>query len=443
MSFNITYKPFFSVEILHHFLLDIGNENFEGLSSTEKKAMLHKYDVGTLLDVVPAADTAKDLNNLHALFKRSGAGFRIVTLMDGDGVGKALTAPDENLVLNFLIVAKDPAFYTVSNIPFQPQKTLFFTNYNQPASHFPDISSIPAAFDPVLASEMAGDGNEETFAYRQGDMLVDEVSDPGQLFLANVATNEAPGHADWENVYPSAGYDNGTHYNAGDVVWFDDGSSEDLYEAKVDSFQVNPANIANWEKLTSLPLLYASQSDLKPVKYHQLEYSFSVFDEELTVSVADIQGNQVFNTTFTPVETVATLVISGTKLREGLLRVEVKDGSDAVVLTDEVIFLKGRSFASVVGLVQISVSSPQQEYKLLNNDDTLRSPVFRIRIKNRKTNWRYYSADGAELLETQPNPLVANGYVKIQIDGKDVPNPGYTRILPTNQKNYSDVFLNS
>ncbi len=443
MSFVITYKPFFSVEILHHFLLDVGNENFESLSSGEKKAMLNKYDIDALLSVVPTEDSLVKLMGFRALFKRSGNGFKVAILMDGNGAGSPLVVPDENSVLNFLIVAKDPAFYTVSNIPFVPGKILFLTNYNQPASHFPNISSVPAVFDSVLASEMAGDGNAETFAYHQGDMLVDNASTPTQLYLAKVATNEVPGHPDWENVYPSNEYDNGTHYNSGDVVWFDDGSSEDLYEAKVDSFHVLPTNAANWNKLGSLPLLFSSQNDLKPVKYSQLEYTFSIFDEDLTVTVTDIRDNQVFTTTFRPVETVATLVIDGSKLVNGLLKVEVKDESNALVLSEELIFIKNRSFSNIVGLVQINISAAQQEYKLLNNDNTLRSPIFRVRIKNRKTNWRYYDSDGAELLETQPNPLVANGYVKIQIDGKDVPNPSYTRILPTFQKNYSDVFLNS
>lgn len=444
MSFTITYKSLFSVEVWHHFLLDNGASNFESFSTKAKGERLSKYNLGQLLDIVPTTDTAKLLSGHRLVFRKNGSGFKLLALMEDGGNNKPLVVPEEDLVLNFQLIVNDTAFFNITNIPFHPSRALFFTNFNRTENHFPLLSAIPSGFDASLAATMESDGNPESFAYHQGDMVVDDPENPGHLYLASTATNAAPGHPDWELVLPANEYVHNTHYSAGEVVWYIDGGSAGLYEAKVDSHHVNPANVANWQKLSGLPVLYCSQNDLRKIIYNRLEYTFHVFDQDLTIAVRDIQGVQVFSTLFQPVESDPTLVIDGSKLAEGWLSVEVKDESDAIILSDELIFLKGKlSGRNIAGLIQINVNARQQEYKLLNNDDTLRSPVFRIRLKNRKTNWRYFNTEGVELLETQPNPLVAKGYVKIQIDGKDVPNPGYNQILPTFQKNYSDVYLNS
>lgn len=443
MSFSITYKPLFTVELWHHFLLDNGARNFESFSTKAKSERLKRYDIGRLLDIVPTAETAKLLSGHRLVFRKNGTGFKVLALMDNAGNNKPLIVPEEDISLNFQLIVKDNSFFNITNIPFHPSRALFFSNFNRPENHFPLLSDIPSGFDATLAATMGGDGNPETFAYYQGDMVVDDPENPGQLYLANTATNAAPGHPDWELALPANKYVHNTHYGAGDVVWYVDGGSAGLYEAKVDSHHVNPSNIANWQKLSALPILYSSQNDLRKVIYNRLEYTFLVFDQELSITARDILGDQVFSTLFQPVESDPTLVIDGSKLAEGWLSVEVKDESDAIILSEELIFLKGKLSGNIAGLVQINVNARQQEYKLLNNDDTLRSPVFWIRLKNRKTNWRYFDAEGTELLETQPNPLVATGYIKVQIAGKDVPNPVHNQILPTIQKNYSDVYLNS
>lgn len=443
MSFEITYRPLCSVEIMHHFSLNEGLNNFEGHDSISRVAIRKKYDIRTLFNVIPSIETRKQLSGQRQLFKQNSSGFKVLTLMDADNENMPLIIPGSQNSLCFLIVVKDPVFYTVSNIPFETGKILFFNNFQQPSSNFPDLSAIPNAFDTALATEKTSDGDPNSFAYQQGDMLVDNNINPTKLYLAKCATNENLGHPDWEEVYPTDEYDHGTNYEKGDVVWYNDGSSEDLYEAITDNHQSHPDTAADWEKISPLPILYSSRADMQTVKYHQLEYSFSIFDQELSISITDINGDEVYSATFEPNETVPTLVIEGSKLVEGWLNVNVKDELDAEVLTDQLVFIKGKSLEGhIAGLIQININASQSEYNLLNGDNTLRSPVFRIRIKNRKTNWRYYSASGEKLLETEPNPLVSSGYIKVQIDGNDLPNPGYSIIQPSIQKTYSDVYLN-
>jgi hypothetical protein len=442
MSFEITYKPLIGVDILHHFLLDSGLSNFEGLGHGEKDTKLSNYRVDDLLSIVPTTDTKKKLSDFRIIFKQNNWGFKLLSLKDGSA-DIPLVVPDAKESLCFLVTAKDSSFFHVTNINFDPEKILFYHNYSQPSDHYPNISAVPAAFDASLASDMASDGNPDTFAYQQGDMLVDDPANPARIYLARQATIEAPGHSDWEEVYPTREYSHGTHYNEGDMVWYDDGGNEGIYEAIQDNHNNQPNDTSNWSKIGDLPILYSSQNDLYHVKYHQLSYSFTEFGQELSITVENIKGNIIYETSFKPVDSVPELVISADKLQEGLLRVQVKDESDTIVLNDEFVFIKHKTSGKIAALIQLDPDAVVSEYQLLNPDETFKGSTFRIRFKNRKTNWRYYNKAGQSLLETEPNPLVSSGYIKIQIDGKDVPNPGFTQILPTVEKIYSDVYLNT
>ena len=442
MSFEITYRTLCTVELLHHFMLDRGLKNYEGLSSKSKEKVLKTYNSTELLSIIPTPDTKNKLSDLRMIFKQLSNGFRLLSLKDSN-IEKPMVVPDIGENLCFMVLAKDQSFFPVTNINFEQGKILFYQNYNQPSNNIPNLSAVPNTFDASLASDMATDGNPNTFAYHQGDMLVNDILSPDILYLARRATNEAPGHSDWEQVYPTDQYNHGTHYEVGDVVWFDDAGTVSIYEAIQDNHHKLPSDTSNWTMVSNLPILYSSQNDLLKVKYHQLEYSFSEYGQELHVIISDIRGDTVYETTFKPVETVSTLVIVGDSLQDGWLKVEVKNETDTVILTDEIAFIKQKISGRIAALIQLNIDALESDYQLLNNDDTFRSPTFRIRFKNRKTNWRYYNKAGQTLLETDPNPLVSSGYIRIQIDGKDVPNPGYERILPTVEKIYSDVYLNT
>jgi len=442
MSFEITYRPLCTVELLHHFMLDRGLMNFEGLSTTNKNKTFNNYNLTELLSIIPTPDTKNKLSDLRVIFKQFSGGFRLFSLKDNN-LDKPMVLPDIVENLCFLVLAKDQSFFPVTNINFEQSKILFYRNYDQPANHFPNLSAVPATFDASLASDMATDGNPDTFAYHQGDMLVNDALNPAILYMASKATNEPPGHSDWEEVYPAEQYNHGTHYDVGDVVWFDDAGTLGLYEAIQDNHHKLPSDTSNWTMVSNLPILYSSQSDLVKVKYHQLEYSFTSFGQELSMVISDIRGAVVYETSFKPAESVPSLLIGPESLKEGWLSVEVKDESDAVILKDEIVFVKQKFSGRLAAVIQLNMDALESGYQLLNVDDTFKNPTFRIRLKNRKTNWRYYNKEGQTLLETDPNPLVSSGYIKIQIDGKDVPNPGYEHILPTVEKTYSDVYLNT
>ena len=444
MSFTITHKPLFSVDLMHHFLLDQGLVSYEGLSSETQQNTLRSYDITTLLDIQPTQSTIKSLRDFRMLFKQNKHGFKVLISMDNGLEGIPLIVPDSDLQLNFILVSKNPSFFAYTNIPFNPSKILSYRNYHQPTGNYPMLTDIPDEFDATLALDLASDGNPETFAYAQGEMVVDNKADPKNLFQAKRATNEPTSHEDWESVYPAPGYIDGTHYNSGDVIWFSEGGTEKIYEAIEENINELPTNIASWKLHGNLPILYSTSLDMLNLRYRQLEYTFTNYDEELKITISNIIGNLVYQGTFIPKETSPTMVISGDNLQEGWLKISFKKSADdTMVLEDEIIFMLSQLSGNLVGHFQINVSAQQLPYRLLDEDKKLRSPSFLVRMKNRKTNWKYYDSIGSELLETEPNPLVFNGYIKIQLDGKDVPNPGFGHIRPTIQKTFSDVYLNS
>lgn len=100
----------------------------------------------------------------------------------------------------------------------------------------------------------------------------------------------------------------------------------------------------------------------------------------------------------------------------------------------------------IFGVIEISASSTITDaaYRLYNADDSLASPKFEIRIKNRSTWWRYH---GLPALPVEYRPLTAKTVV--QVDGKDVPNPDARNTIgrqlePDNiniNRLFSDIYL--
>jgi hypothetical protein len=74
----------------------------------------------------------------------------------------------------------------------------------------------------------------------------------------------------------------------------------------------------------------------------------------------------------------------------------------------------------IFAIIEISASSAisNAAYRLYEPDNSLASPNFEIRIKNRSTWWRYH---GMVVPSTEYLPLTAKTVVKL--GGKDVPNP--------------------
>ncbi|MFV0591115.1 MAG: hypothetical protein ACK5M7_06995 [Draconibacterium sp.] len=113
------------------------------------------------------------------------------------------------------------------------------------------------------------------------------------------------------------------------------------------------------------------------------------------------------------------------------------------------------------GLIKIRMQSddPTLNVTVSPNEIHTNIPVFEILFENRKTVWRYFfdekpkvktndsvteeTASGLQLITKVPQPLTEKGFVSIQLDGTQLPNPDAQVIKPNSidSKIYSEIYM--
>ena len=138
MSFEITYKPLFSVDILHKYFLNDGVREYHLMTEDEKQKQLEKYDTGLFFDILPAGETMQKLTGHNLVFKLQRKGFTVWCKVSEDNENKPFITLDDDLCFTFLIRIKDRLFFNYTNLPFDTSDKLFLFTNRKPA--------LPAVF---------------------------------------------------------------------------------------------------------------------------------------------------------------------------------------------------------------------------------------------------------------------------------------------------------
>lgn len=113
------------------------------------------------------------------------------------------------------------------------------------------------------------------------------------------------------------------------------------------------------------------------------------------------------------------------------------------------------------GVIKIKMKAdiPSLNVTLNPNEIQTNIPVFEILFENRKTFWRYFfdekpkvkphdsvteeTASGLQLITKDPQPLTEKGFVSIELDGNELPNPDPQVIKPNSSDNkiYSEIYM--
>ena len=138
MAFEITYKPLFSVDILHKYFLNDGVREYQQMTGSEKQKQLEKYDTGLFFDILPAAETMQKINGHNLVFKLQRKGYTVWCKVSEDDENKPFITLDDDLCFTFLIRIKDKLFFNYTLLPLDTSGKLFLFSNRKPA--------LPAVF---------------------------------------------------------------------------------------------------------------------------------------------------------------------------------------------------------------------------------------------------------------------------------------------------------
>lgn len=115
---------------------------------------------------------------------------------------------------------------------------------------------------------------------------------------------------------------------------------------------------------------------------------------------------------------------------------------------------------NLFGIIRISIKGETSLQNITDAQDKIQNPftTFEILLDNRKTTWRYFfsqdqkvknkddvkeeEGDKKRLITKAEQPLTQRGFVSIELDGKELPNPNVQLIKSdTSNKYYSEIYM--
>ncbi|MBV5311923.1 MAG: hypothetical protein JZU47_01435 [Prolixibacteraceae bacterium] len=402
MSQSLLYKSLFEVNILHHFFLNKGEQEWDKMSQEDKDKMESNYDIREIFDITPTPESIKSLSSHSCIFKKTSSGILVGIKAKPDqlnpGKFNSFVPLADNLTFRFLLRLKDLNFMNYTALPLkgnQGKIFVFSNSLNNTSNSFPALSAIP----PVFKS-----GN----TYMPGDILTDDSNNPTKLFTAFVKTGNNPTlSADW---------------------------------------QTEIGNITT-------PLSYVNVNDSFPVANGFFTYTMKVKDAKPIATLKNSSGFTIQPKMEVLPGDFQTLQVDLLKYPQGIYSIHID--SDNPTYHDDVTFYLLQGSEIPFALIEIKVKSNQPAYNLFDQEDLL-SPTFEIRFRNRKTHWKYIGKlfDSPYVLE---NPLPLTRYGNIEImkppepeDTKTImlPNPSVSLIkaealIHTEEKKYySEIHIN-
>lgn len=440
------YKILFEVKFLHHYLLNLGSQHYEGMSAAEKLMQLAQYNVEDIFEISPTETTRLRANGSRFLFKKTNTGFFIGTASDSADDSKAKFDFIEREKFSFNIYFKDSALLNFSALPIRnsQNKIYHFDNLNKSTFQFPNLTELPAEFDGTTASALDSDGDPTTFAYQPGDLIIDDQTDPAALYEAIQSTNQNTSIvSDWRQDQPGLLYDASASYSTGDTVRFESAGKEALYTALLDVSGVNPTNTGSWQKQTDLPLYYVNEQNKLPVLGPFYDYDFGGVGEDRTFDILDSFDNIIKTVSVVSTEDQLTYQLDLRSLKSGKFTMRITDNDGPTVLEEFDFYLQRKSVLKpLFGVIDIYSGDDLGEYSLVNSLNEFQSPEFLLRFKNRSTVWRYInSANKAIIHESTYNPLTRSGMINVPFSDRSLPNPDPQMIRPEAEQYYSDIYI--
>lgn len=147
MSFSISFKPLFEVNILHKYFLNIGALDFWAMDDEIIAQQLARFELARFFSVVPTAACSRKLKGQNLVFRATNTGFAVWARVAGESEFTPLVPISDKLELTFLLHLTDPLFlnYTALDLA-NVGKLFFFSNQRLPSEDgdFPLIKRTTA-----------------------------------------------------------------------------------------------------------------------------------------------------------------------------------------------------------------------------------------------------------------------------------------------------------
>lgn len=129
--------------------------------------------------------------------------------------------------------------------------------------------------------------------------------------------------------------------------------------------------------------------------------------------------------------------------------------------TNELMKLSAAAQNNLFGIIRLYIKGETSLQNITDSQGKIQDPVpvFKIEFTNRKTTWRYiFSEDqtvknnddvkkengsAKKLITKTEKPLTNTGFISVELDGNELPNPDYKQIKPdqSNNKIYSEIYM--
>ncbi|HYG39037.1 MAG TPA: hypothetical protein VD908_10470 [Cytophagales bacterium] len=408
---TIHYKRLCEVRILHEYYLSkndlseyFGLTDLQRAQLLDKKLFYNQYDIWNDLLIEPSKETAKAFSDHHIKFVPQKSGFLLGIEVKLSGSSYVpLISLDENKNFHFIIRLRNAYFKNFSNLRLQSNipSIYYFSNAN------PDSNKV----------------------------------------FSSLST-------------PVENFKNGLTYEAGEISKI----GVDIKEAII---KTNTSDAANWRKIISTGFAHEGDRIALPFNfYYEFDKATNVKQADFTLKdPGDVTIKSISVSKPTKLEKVLLdfSKVDETIIKRGTYKLEVS-GENGYQDTRKV-YLDDFCSPHDFGIIEIQNKINNSDFSIYNLDGSLKNsiPVFEIRIKSRKTYWRYKSANekslavtpktnpyltamGGQLRSKTPLPMIA---LPIEFRDPDpmiprvfLPNPTGNSIKPENDgRIYSDIYI--
>jgi hypothetical protein len=119
MAFSVKYSPLFNVNVLHHYFLNKGAQEYSSMTEEEKEIQLETYDINTILTIQPNGETRQKINGHNLVFKKVKTGFAVWTKVTGTDEDEPFISLEDDLAFTFLIQINDASFYNYTDLKME------------------------------------------------------------------------------------------------------------------------------------------------------------------------------------------------------------------------------------------------------------------------------------------------------------------------------------
>ncbi|MBP0904196.1 hypothetical protein ACFSKN_08055 [Mariniflexile gromovii] len=386
---STVFKRLFEIQILHdYFLTAVDGVSFFDNNEVFKKDLLVKklsnylYDVNTIFEIEAVGNTKLRLSENKLIFKKTALGFIVGTEVDvvdqaGEIRYKPMYVPKSDTNLTFALKAHIPFFKSITNTSFKPAFPAIFYFTNKGKIEFDETTIPPYKSLPIATP---ANTHQNGLTYEMGAI----VNFGGTIRQALQSTDGSdPTH--WEDM------DDKRFMTDADRILlpqnFQFVLKKDLNITQLD---------AVLEDLTSNPIKVINKTSLTPIEH--VLFNFTKVDENNPNS-ADIPSGYY------------------------LLKIKLNGGLEV----SHSIYLNNDIYSKdYLGIIDIRFDELNSPFSILDATGLLKTkidvannkvlhPIFELRLKNRKTYWRYTKNSDfsvSELvatsshLQAQPQPEV-------------------------------------